>query len=88
MFHDVYTNSNHSASQMEDPLNLHRCLRLYPHDDNQGGFFVALLERVQDDGSKYESDDLNDPWLNTKIRQKPILDDLAEFSKWYEEQYR
>jgi multisite-specific tRNA:(cytosine-C5)-methyltransferase len=22
-----------------------RCMRLYPHDDNQGGFFVAVIEK-------------------------------------------
>lgn len=59
---------------------------MYPHDDNQGGFFVAVLERVEDDGSKHEGDE--DPWTNTKIRQKPVLDELAEFSAWYEEQYK
>ena len=88
MFHPIYTDANHKTNQIEDPLNLARCLRLYPHDDNQGGFFVAVLERVQDDGCKYQGDDAQDPWLNTKIRQKPILDELDEFSQWYEEQYK
>ena len=59
-----------------------RCMRLYPHDDNQGGFFVAVIEK----SGGTESQE-TDPWLNTKIRQKPILEELAEFSKWYEEIY-
>lgn len=29
-----------------------------------------------------------DPWENTKIREKPILDELLEFSKWYEGIYK
>jgi len=51
---------------VSDPLNLEYCLRLYPHDDNQGGFFVALLERVQDDVKTYDGDD--ELWDNSKLR--------------------
>ncbi|KNE57886.1 hypothetical protein AMAG_04731 [Allomyces macrogynus ATCC 38327] len=29
-----------------DALNIERCLRIYPHLQNTGGFFVALLEKV------------------------------------------
>lgn len=85
MFHEVYTDLNSKNKAQVDPLNLRRCLRLYPHDDNQGGFFIALLERVDDDAQQSASDD---PWLNTKIRQKPILDELEEFSAWYEKEYK
>lgn len=62
-------------------------MRLYPHDDNQGGFFIAVLEKVQETDNRLADEDLNDPWLNTKMRQKPILDELEEFSKWYEDIY-
>ena len=78
MFHDVYTKANNETkTALKDPLNLKFCLRLYPHDDNQGGFFVAVLKRVENDDSKLTGDDLADPWLNTKIREEPILDQLA-----------
>ncbi|KAI8342302.1 S-adenosyl-L-methionine-dependent methyltransferase [Chlamydoabsidia padenii] len=30
-----------------DPLHLERCLRIYPHDQNTGGFFVAVFEKVK-----------------------------------------
>ncbi|XP_071814211.1 RNA cytosine-C(5)-methyltransferase NSUN2-like [Apostichopus japonicus] len=28
-------------------INLHRCVRIVPHDQNSGGFFVAVLEKVK-----------------------------------------
>ncbi|CAO3599505.1 unnamed protein product [Absidia cylindrospora] len=30
-----------------DSLHLDRCLRIYPHDQNTGGFFVAVFEKVK-----------------------------------------
>ncbi|CAO3611220.1 unnamed protein product [Cunninghamella echinulata] len=30
-----------------DELNLERCLRIYPQDQNTGGFFVAVFEKVK-----------------------------------------
>lgn len=30
-------------------LNLERCMRFLPHDQDTGGFFVAVLERVEDE---------------------------------------
>ena len=73
-----------------DPLQLKNCLRLYPHDDNQGGFFVAVFEKlVADDSGIIEDDGMTqDAWNNPNIRQKPILDELGEFSKWFEEEYK
>lgn len=91
MFHAIYTDYNNrvsNESEMKDPLNLARCLRLYPHDDNQGGFFVAVFEKLASTDKKLAEEDLADPWMNSKIREKPILDDLAEFSAWYEELYK
>jgi 16S rRNA C967 or C1407 C5-methylase (RsmB/RsmF family) len=83
MFHPVYTHKNNSNKKQEDPLHLSRCLRFYPHDDNQGGFFVAVLERTSDD--KVDSSDL---WECSKVRQMPILDELASFSSWFENEYK
>lgn len=54
---------------------------MYPHDDNQGGFFVAVLEREQMDDVEL------DAWGYSKEKQKPILDELEEFSSWYEKEY-
>ena len=51
----------------KDPLNLKRCIRLYPHDDNQGGFFVALFVRLGDHDKKIDGD-MGDAWNNSKIR--------------------
>lgn len=74
MFHEVYTDQNHQQELPADPLHLSRCIRLYPHDDNQGGFFVALFVRLADDPSPSESNE--DPWINEKLRLKPVLEDL------------
>lgn len=33
------------AGPERDALHLERCMRIYPHDQNSGGFFVAVLEK-------------------------------------------
>jgi len=33
------------SSQVVEKLNLNRCIRILPHQQNTGGFFVALLEK-------------------------------------------
>jgi len=57
MFSDAYTFFNNEEGRTpenhSDPLNLKRCLRLFPHDDdNQGGFFVAVFTKILDDPSE------------------------------------
>ena len=66
-----------------DPLHLKRCMRIYPHDDNQGGFFVAVFTKVMDDKEGLVYDELyeKDAWEDHTIRQKPILEDLREFAE-------
>ncbi|KAJ3181791.1 tRNA (cytosine(34)-C(5))-methyltransferase [Geranomyces variabilis] len=39
-------------------MNLDRCLRVYPHDQNTGGFFVAVLEKVKPFGALDRTDGL------------------------------
>lgn len=36
-------------------IGLHNTMRILPHDQNSGGFFVALLRKNQDFEWKYES---------------------------------
>jgi len=87
MFTDVYTEMNNEPDRAEDPskqvdpLNLKNCMRFYPHDDNQGGFFVAVLEKIydEDDGIVFDEDYSMDAWNNPKVRQKEIIDDLHDF---------
>ncbi|KAK9458358.1 S-adenosyl-L-methionine-dependent methyltransferase [Dipodascopsis uninucleata] len=31
-------------------LNIERCMRVYPHDQDTGGFFITLLEKLTDNG--------------------------------------
>jgi hypothetical protein len=78
MFHPVYTlqNNQQVANLMQDPLKLQRAMRLYPHDDNQGGFFVAVFEKFADTPNGYTMDSNYeaDPWLNPHVRQQNLLD--------------
>ena len=67
MFHEIYTKYNNENEKAKDPLHLSRCIRLYPHDDNQGGFFVALFVRFEDEPDA-EKEDLNNPWIKKKIK--------------------
>ena len=90
MFHPVYTlqNNQQVANLMQDPLKLQRAMRLYPHDDNQGGFFVAVFEKFADTPNGYimDSNYEANPWLNPHVRQKNLLDQIEDFAKWFEEQ--
>lgn len=61
MFNYTYTDFNNEPERLvrqldgtvddlrADPLNLKRCMRFFPHDDNQGGFFVAVFEKIHDE---------------------------------------
>lgn len=31
-----------------EKMQLHHSMRMYPHDQNSGGFFVALLKKHED----------------------------------------
>ena len=90
MFHSVYTDTNNSEAESKDPLNLERCMRFYPHDDNQGGFFCAVFEKLAADESGFVDDPslLEDAWNNENIRQKPVMDELEEFARWYEDEVK
>jgi 16S rRNA methyltransferase RsmB/F len=56
-FYDEYPESEgYFARSMFPPadinsLGMENCLRIYPQDQNTGGFFVAVLEKVSDFGS-------------------------------------
>ena len=92
MFCDPYTTLNNegeranSEEMHSDPLGLKHCMRFFPHDDNQGGFFVCVMEKILDeeDGLIYDDEYKMDAWNNPKIRQKEIIDDLDDFVKDFE----
>lgn len=80
MFSNPYTTINNEPEritddQKHDPLNLSRCLRIFPHDQNQGGFFVAVFTKIYDehDGIVYDEMYEMNAWDDPNIRQKPIL---------------
>ena len=93
MFTDVYTEMNNEPERINDPeqqidpLGLRHCMRFYPHDDNQGGFFVAVIEKIfdEDEGIIYDDDYKMDAWSNPNVRQKEIMDDLNDFVSEFEE---
>jgi len=41
-------------------MNLHYSMRILPHDQNSGGFFVALLRKREDFQWKYEGGKVGD----------------------------
>lgn len=52
MFTSTYTEFNNDGRTRDlhqDPLGLKHCMRFYPHDDNQGGFFVCVMEKILDE---------------------------------------
>ena len=86
MFTSTYTDFNNDEDRGKDaphadPLNLKHCMRFYPHDDNQGGFFVCVMEKILDEeeGLIYDDDYKMDAWTNPKVRQKDIIEDLHDF---------
>lgn len=93
MFNHTYTDFNNDEDRFGnpkdhvDPLGLKNCMRFYPHDDNQGGFFVCVMEKIYDeeDGLILDSDYKHDPWTNPMVRQKDINDDLNDFVKEFEQ---
>jgi len=94
MFTETYTLFNNEPDRDDslkyDPLHLKRCMRIYPHDANQGGFFVAVFTKVLDDKEGLVYDELYEmnAWDDPNVRQKPILEDLREFAEEYEADLR
>lgn len=65
MFSDTYTRHNNLPDvELEDPYNLRRCLRLLPHDDNQGGFFCAVLTKT----APIVSTKAAEAWTDSNVR--------------------
>jgi hypothetical protein len=50
LFDQTYTSYNNDphSSEKIDPLDIKKCMRFYPHDQNYGGFFVAVFEKTFD----------------------------------------
>ncbi|VEL27563.1 unnamed protein product [Protopolystoma xenopodis] len=46
-----------------DQLHLDRCRRVLPHDQNTGGFFIAVLEKIR-----------HLPWMNASKGEKSVDD--------------
>ncbi|CAK5272960.1 unnamed protein product [Mycena citricolor] len=61
-----------------DSLNLHRCIRVYPHLQDTGGFFVAVLERraraAMEEPTKQVKREASEPVETPEIK-RPRLDD-------------
>ncbi|CCH40933.1 tRNA (cytosine-5-)-methyltransferase [Wickerhamomyces ciferrii] len=48
---DNYGDELFPPSEDED-YNLDDCIRVYPHQQNTGGFFITVLEKIQEDGEE------------------------------------
>lgn len=70
-----------SDSEILASLNLHRCMRLMPQDQNTGGFFVAILEIVPCASAiTVEPSELHLTLLK-KRKQKPMEEKSVKASK-------
>lgn len=74
MFTDTYTMFNNESDRADDmkndPLNLRRCMRFFPHDNNQGGFFVAVFTKILDDHEGFIYDDMYkmNAWTDPRVK--------------------
>jgi hypothetical protein len=50
-------------------------MRIFPHDDNQGGFFLAVFSKLLDEHEGFTYDELyeQNAWDDPTVRQKSIL---------------
>lgn len=55
-----------SAEETEE-FGLERCIRVYPHLQNTGGFFIAVFEKPEVESTKRSQDEVHDE-LNKKAR--------------------
>ncbi|QPG74875.1 hypothetical protein FOA43_002211 [Brettanomyces nanus] len=58
------------GEEVED-LHLERCMRVYPQDQNTGGFFITVLERIPENDNKREREDEGSDEVSNK---KPKTD--------------
>jgi multisite-specific tRNA:(cytosine-C5)-methyltransferase len=59
------------SSSAEDQIPFERCMRVYAHQQDTGGFFIAILQKKSEFKSKPESD-------SKKIAPKPAITALVE----------
>ena len=62
-------------------MNLDRCMRLFPHHQNTGGFFVAVLEKVAECPPLYDSSatsSTDSTKNNTPIASTELADTVEE----------
>ena len=86
MFHPIYTEYNNQVGISEkDPLNLSMgCMRIYPHDNDTGGFFICLMRRNSDHTEIiYDEYFEHDPWVETNVRQKSMRQERLMFEEMF-----
>ena len=89
MFDEIYTMKNHKVTReedIEDPLHLKRCMRIFPQQQNTGGFFLAGLTKKRVEGEiifdeLYEMD----PYTNKNVRQRSMQEEADLFEKKMQE---
>lgn len=55
-----------SAEEAAD-FHLDRCIRVYPHLQNTGGFFITVIEKVEPEGTKRAADDDDETSKKQKV---------------------
>ena len=66
-------------------MNLHKCLRCVPQDEDTGGFFVCTLRKINSAVSKTNDRERND---ESKPESSGVVSNAVEYSVWEEEGFR
>jgi len=87
MFTTPYTDINWKNIK-DDPMNLHNCIRIYPHDQQSSGLFIAVMRKI-----KKENDTIYDDFYeydateNPKVKQYSLKSDIRFMDKWMKDLY-
>ncbi len=89
LFCSPYIDSNWEGKMpKKDPMNIHKCIRIYPHDQNTTGLFVAVLEKTKNLSTTiyddfYELDPITDP----RVKQHSMKAEGRFMNKWLGDLY-
>jgi hypothetical protein len=87
MFCEPYTEANwNEGAEKTDPLNLRRCLRVYPQDHDVTGRFIAVFKKLKECNDViyddfYELDPIEDP----RVKQHSLAAESRFMDKWMHE---
>jgi len=90
MFGDPYTNKNweqeYGTFLKHDPLKISNCIRVYSHDQDSTGVFIAVFKKLKSEIDTIYDDFYElDPTENPKVKQHSLKDEAKYMSKWLNE---